>query len=30
VTGSGDEEALLAAWGDDWDAPAGDGRSAIA
>jgi hypothetical protein len=30
VTGSADEQALLAAWGDDWDAPAGDGRPALA
>jgi anti-sigma regulatory factor (Ser/Thr protein kinase) len=30
VTGDADEEALLAAWGDDWDASAGDGRGAIA
>lgn len=29
VTGSADEQALLAAWGDDWDA-ADDGRSALA
>jgi anti-sigma regulatory factor (Ser/Thr protein kinase) len=30
VTGSGDEEALLAAWGDDWDAPADEGHGALA
>lgn len=29
VTGSADEQALFAAWGDDWDA-AGDGDSALA
>jgi hypothetical protein len=30
VTGSADEHALLSAWGDDWDEPAADGRSALA
>ena len=30
VTGDDDEQALLDAWGDDWDAPAGDGRGALA
>jgi len=30
VDGGADEEALLSAWGDDWDEPAADGRSALA